>query len=248
MRRLGHLTYTEVQDLDPGALVAILPVGAIEAHGPHLPLETDVIIAEAMAESGSEQLAEVGIESVILPPIAYTSAAFARNFPGTLSLDADAVERHMFELGSALAVQGFRALAIANAHLDPGHLASIRGAIEALEQAAPELSIAFPDITRRPWGGRLTEEFRSGACHAGCYEGSIVLARRPELVRQDVAAALTDNPVSLSTAVRDGLDSFETAGGPDAYFGDPAAATAEEGQATITALGRILFEAVAALD
>ena len=248
MRRIGELTYTDVRDLDPGTLVAILPVGAIEAHGPHLPLETDVIIAEAMAESGAEQLAEAGIESVILPPLAYTSAAFARNFPGTLNLDPEAVERILFELGSALAAQGFRALAIANAHLDPGHLASIRGAIEALEQAAPELSIAFPDITRRPWGGRLTEEFRSGACHAGCYEGSIVRARRPELVRQQVAETLADNPISLSTAAREGRDSFETAGGPDAYFGDPAAATVEEGQATIRTLGAILCEAVAALD
>ncbi len=102
----------------------------------------------------------------------------------------------------------------------------------------------FPDLTRKPWALRLGEEFRSGACHAGRFEGSVVLADSPHLVREELRAALPANPVSLSLAIRDGKRSFEEAGGPQAYFGDPAAASAEEGRRTIAALGSILESAV----
>jgi creatinine amidohydrolase len=106
------------------------------------------------------------------------------------------------------------------------------------------LPIAFPNLARKPWASRLTEEFRSGACHAGRFEGSIVLAVRPELVRDTVRRTLAPNPASLSTAIRSGAATFEEAGGPRAYFGWPADATAEEGRATVETLGEILAEAV----
>ena len=106
------------------------------------------------------------------------------------------------------------------------------------------MGLVFPDVTRRPWAHRLTAEFLSGACHAGRYEGSVVLAERPELVDSEVAASLPANPMSLSDAIRAGKTSFEEAGGSRAYFGDPAAATADEGEATVRTLGAILCEAV----
>ena len=84
----------------------------------------------------------------------------------------------------------------------------------------------------------------SGACHAGCFEGSVVLAERPDLVRRETLAALPPNPASLSVAIREGKRTFEEAGGPQAYFGRPAEATAEEGRETIAKLGTILEEAV----
>ena len=71
------LTWEEMRDLEAEAPVAILPVGAIEAHGPHLPLDTDVIIAEAMARSGAAKLAEGGAHAVLLPSLSYTAAGFA---------------------------------------------------------------------------------------------------------------------------------------------------------------------------
>ncbi|MGA0870338.1 MAG: creatininase family protein, partial [Planctomycetota bacterium] len=109
-----------------------------------------------------------------------------------------------------------------------------------------DAELIYPDLTRRPWAQRLTDEFKSGACHAGQFEGSIVLAERPDLVRDAIRAELPPNPVSLSVAIRDGKQSFEEAGGDRAYFGIPAAATAAEGERTITELGMILAEAVLA--
>ena len=106
--------------------------------------------------------------------------------------------------------------------------------------------IVFPDVTGRAWAPRLTEEFRSGACHAGSYEGSVVLAAAPSLVREKIRLGLAPNPVSLSEAIREGKRSFEEAGGARAYFGYPADASAAEGERTIAALGLILAEAVLA--
>jgi creatinine amidohydrolase len=136
-------------------------------------------------------------------------------------------------------------LAIANAHLDPDHLASIEAAVNQIRRG-PRLRVAFPNLVIKPWALRLSDEFKSGACHAGQFETSIVLAERPDLVREATMAALPPNPASLSRAIREGKMEFEEAGGPRAYFGYPAQATAEEGRATIEALGAILDEAVQA--
>ena len=108
--------------------------------------------------------------------------------------------------------------------------------------------MVWVDLTRREAAARLTEEFRTGACHAGRFEGSIVLAEAPELYRSEVADGLAANPASLSVAIREGADTFEEAGGPRAYFGWPAEATAEEGRQTVRALGELLAEAVRRTD
>ena len=86
--------------------VAILPVGAVEAHGPHLPLTTDVIISEAMARSAAEKLDTQGYYVLILPSISYTAAPFAASFPGTCSLDPVAVIAVLMSIARNLTRQG----------------------------------------------------------------------------------------------------------------------------------------------
>lgn len=245
MQRLADMTWPEVRDLDRARAVALLPVGAVEAHGPHLPLTTDVIIAEAMAGAAARGLASHGFMPVLLPTLAYTAAPFAAGFPGTVSVRPETVAALVGDVARSLADQGFRCLALANAHLDPAHVAALAAAVEAA-RAEGGITVVFPDVTRKPWALRLTDEFRSGACHAGRYEGSMVMAVRPDLVREALRRALPENPASLSRAIRDGKRTFEGAGGPEAYFGDPAAASREEGEVTIETLGAILEEAVLA--
>lgn len=242
VRCLADMTWEEVRDLGTAA-IAVLPVGAIEAHGPHLPMSTDVIIAEAMAETGAERLSEAGFEVLILPALSYTVARFAANFPGTLSVEPKTLSSLLVDLARSVRSHGVKLLALANAHLDPAHVGAIRSAQADCEEAGDAASIVFPDITRRRWAPRLTEEFLSGACHAGRYEGSVVMAVAPTLVRDEIGRKLPPNPVSLSDAIRDGKRTFEEAGGPRAYFGYPADATAEEGKRTIEVLGQILAEA-----
>lgn len=243
VRELGELTWEEARDLDRARVVAVLPVGAMEAHGPHLPLATDTIIAQAMAREGAARIGGRGLGALLLPPFHFTAAPFGAAFTGTVSVQPATVEALLLDLARELTRHGFAALAVANGHLDPAHL----GALAAAESKAREeglLPIICPNLTRKPWAARLTEEFRTGACHAGRYEGSVVMAERADLVREGLRRDLPPNPASLSAAIRDGKRTFEEAGGARAYFGWPADATAEEGRATVGVLGAILADAV----
>jgi creatinine amidohydrolase len=245
VHELAQLTWEEVRDLDREHTLVVLPVGAIEAHGPHLPLDTDVVIATAMARAGAHKLARGGRVVLILPALAYTAASFGAAFHGTLSISAITVTAVIVDVARSLSDQGFRLLALANVHLDPEHLTALNEAVN-LARADRLIPIVFPDLTRKPWGSRLGDEFRSGACHAGQFETSIVLCERADAVRDEVRQSLAPNPQSLSQAIKAGKRTFDAAGGPRAYFGDPAAATADEGARLIEALGSILEEAVLA--
>jgi len=244
VHELAQLTWEEIRELDRERTVAILPVGAIEAHGPHLPVDADVIIALAMARAGAAKLSPRGHPAVLLPALGYTTAGFAAAFPGTLSISPETVTALIVDIARSLTEQRFRLLAIANAHLDPAHLAALDAAVEKA-RAARLLPVVFPNIAKKPWGSRLGEEFKSGACHAGQYESSILLADHPRHVRPG-HRDLPPNPASLSQAIREGKRTFAEAGGPRAYFGSPAEATRAEGYHTIEVLGGILDEAVRA--
>ena len=245
VHELAQLTWEEVRDLDRARTLVVLPVGAIEAHGPHLPLDSDVVIATAMARAGAKQLSARGHIVLILPALAYTAAQFGADFHGTLSISGVTVTAVVVDLARSLSDQGFRLLALANAHLDPEHLTALNEAVK-LARVDRLVPIIFPDLTRKPWGSRLGDEFKSGACHAGQFESSIVLSEQPDRVRNDVRRSLKPNPSSLSDAIKAGKRTFAEAGGARAYFGDPAAASAEEGRRTIDILGGIVAEAVLA--
>jgi creatinine amidohydrolase len=235
-------TWATLQSLATDQLVAILPVGALEAHGPHLPIGTDIIIAEAMANAGAELLSRRGLDVLLLPPMPFAPAPFAKAFPGTIDTPIAAATAQIVSITRSLAAHGVRLSAIANAHHDPANITAIRAAVDQVTASGGAL--VFPDLTRRRWASRLTEEFQSGACHAGRYEGSIVLARALEWVDVACMRALPPNPTSLVEAIRRGDRSFEQAGGVHAYFGWPADATPEEGERIIATLGGILEEAV----
>jgi creatinine amidohydrolase len=237
---LATATYEEVAALDRSRAVAIVPLGATEAHGPHLPLSTDVIIVEAMARVGAERLSRQGATAMVLPTVALTPAPFAAAFPGTLGVRPATLVALLEDVADGLAAQGFTRMVVVSAHLDPEHLGAVTEALETIR--ADGMRVAFPNLARRPWSLRLGEEFQTGACHAGRFETSIVMAERPELVR-DVRKDLPPNPNSLSVAIHAGRHTFAEAGGPRAYFGWPADATAEEGQELIETLGAILEEA-----
>ncbi|MCE2398938.1 MAG: creatininase family protein [Gemmatimonadetes bacterium] len=244
----GGATWQELAELGLGpgrertGVVALLPVGAVEAHGPHLPLETDVVIAEAAARAAVPGIASLGLRPAVLPALPYTAAPFAAGFAGTISLRRATVAALLADVAASLQGQGGGALVVVNAHLDPDHLGSIRDAVGAHSGPMPFI---HPDLTERRWALRLGDEFRSGACHAGRYESSIVMAAAPELVRDEARRQLPENPASLSRAIGEGKRTFEEAGVTDAYCGAPAAATREEGEATIAELGRIVVETVA---
>lgn len=235
------MSWTQVRDLPPAKCVALLPIGALEAHGPHLPLNTDVIIAQGMAQAGAKALAARGQASVVLEALAYTTAPFARAFPGTISLRPETLGMLLEDVLGQVLAQGFAKVALCNAHLDPSHVAVLRKIHQNFGERMPG-RVVFPDVTRRKNAQRLGAEFLSGACHAGAYESSIVLARAPALVDQERMRSLADNPHSLVDAILAGKDDFVESGGPDAYFGSPAKASAAQGEQSLELLGQMVLE------
>lgn len=243
MTAFQNLTWKEAQEQMARGVVCILPVGSTEAHGPHLPLATDVIISEEMSRRAAQKLTRRGVEAVVLPAIAYSVTDFSRDFPGSISIKRETAAALIRDVCISLYTQGARLVVIANSHLEPEHINSITDAIEQVKQQTNR-EVAFPDKRRRRWATTLTEEFRRGDCHAGCYETSLVMAARPELVRDRIREALERVPISIAEKIREGARGFREAGGIEAYFGDPRAATRTEGEASYETLSDMLVTAV----
>jgi len=221
---LAEAAWTDVRDLlarAPDAL-ALVPVGALEAHGPHLPLATDVIIAEGLARRAAAALEAEGRAAAVAPAVVYSVTDYAGGFAGTAGIPAEVAAAHVRAVVDGLARAGFRRVVLANAHLEPAHVASLRAAVEGTVAA-------LADCTEKRFARTLTEEYKRGACHAGSYETSLVLAEKPELVRAE-RAGLPPLHIDLARAMRAGVRTFVEAGAADAYFGDPAAASGSEGE------------------
>jgi creatinine amidohydrolase len=243
MADFQNLTWKEAGERLARGLVLILPVGSTEAHGPHLPLATDVIISEEMSRRAVAKLATRGIEAMALPAIAYSVTDFSADFAGSISVRRETAAALIADICVSLYKQGARLVVIANSHLEPEHIESIGEAIGRVRRETGR-DVAFPDKRRRRWAETLTEEFRRGDCHAGSYETSLVMAARPELVREDVRKGLARMPVSIAEKIREGVRTFNEAGGSEAYFGEPSAASREEGEASFEALSDMIVASV----
>lgn len=221
----------------------LLPVGAVEAHGPHGPLATDTIIASSHCERTAAALAgDEEVRALVLPPIPFGVTRYAAGFPGTVGVTEETLRALLADLGRALADAGFRHLAVVNHHFEPEHVGVLREAVESFGGLG--LRAALLDLTRRRNAERLTEEFRRGSCHAGRYETSLVLAERPELIAAERARSLPELPVDMPAAMAAGRTDFEAMGMDRAYCGAPAEATAAEGEATYATLVTLLVEQI----
>ncbi|MEN3331142.1 MAG: creatinine amidohydrolase [Blastocatellia bacterium] len=243
MNTFQHLTWKEADEAIGRGAVMILPIGSTEAHGPHLPLATDVIISEEMSRRAAGKLEEQGINAFVLPPLAYSVTDFSSDFAGTISIRKATATLLIRDICTSLYKQGARLVAISNSHLEPEHIAAINDAIGQVKQETGR-AVAFPDKRRRRWAATLTAEFQRGDCHAGSYETSLVMAARPELVREALRRALDRVPISIAEKIRDGARTFKEAGGEQAYFGSPSEATRAEGEASYEALATMLATAV----
>lgn len=243
---LRELAYPEVEALlgDGRPSVAIVPAGSTEAHGPHLPLCTDTLISEEVARRAAERLAARGWNAVRLPPLHYGVTDWAASFRGTTTISREVIHGLVLQACLQAHAMGFSRVALTNAHLEPGHIATLR-AVAGQFEATTGQALAFADKTRRANAQRLTAEFQSGSCHAGQYETSLVLAIRPELVRMDVARSLPEHVVPLHERIAAGARDFVECGVERAYCGNPAGASAAEGEASLEVLTAMVVEAVA---
>jgi creatinine amidohydrolase len=245
VRRLGELTWREADALKPRAPIVLVPIGSTEAHGPHLPLATDAILSEELAQRAAAALEGAGYATLVAPTVPYAITHYASEFAGTISIAAETATALVADVCASLIAQGFARICLVNSHLEPAHVASLAEACARAQQKSG-VRVVFADQLQKRWARTLSDEFKRGACHAGSYETSLVLAARPELVRDEVRRQLMVKPIDLARAMREGKRTFGEAGAPEAYFGDPAAASVEEGNDLYARLVTMVVEEVRA--
>ena len=229
---LGEMSTTDLRQFlnDAAQPVLLWPVGSTEPHGPHLPLATDTILADENGRRAARRLRAMGIEAVVAPALPYGVTDYAAGFRGAVSIPGPVLVNFLVAGIEAYLADGFSHVCLINHHLETGQIDALTAVHDTIaERHGPE-RISFPRVISRRWGRDLGAEFRSGACHAGAYEGSLILAATPQLYRHDRAQTLEEVPISLSTAMRAGQKTFLEAGVDQAYTGRPADATTDEGE------------------
>ena len=204
---------------DGGALV-LVPVGSLEQHGPHLPLETDTVIAQAVAAGAAELMEHPGGRVLVGPPLSYGSSGEHQAFPGTCSIGTEALHHVLVELVRSARTWAGRVVFV-NAH---------GGNVAALRRAVTQLADEGHDVA---WVACRTDE---ADLHAGRTETSLMLHLQPWAVRVHRAQVGCTEPLEriLSALMAGQLDQLS----PNGVLGDPTGATAAEGKALLATMAR----------
>lgn len=225
---LARLAWPEVPD---GALL-VVPLGSCEQHGPHLPLDTDLRIAEHLAT----RLVEQRPDAVLAPSVGIGASGEHQSFPGTLSIGTAALELVLVELvRCALPEPGdgrpapFRAVVIVNGH--GGNVDATTAAAARLRDEGRDVLVWHPVVPH-------------GDSHAGRTETSMMLHLDPEAVRLDrLEVGSTARWRDIGEVVRaEGLAAVT----PNGVLGDPRGATADEGESLLDGLVDDLIREVSA--
>ncbi len=177
-----ELTSPELDDLVDASSVAILVLGAIEQHGPHLPLATDLIIGEGLRDAMLERLSD-DLNVFVLPSLALGASQEHAAMSGTLSLPPELAGRIIEAVGESLAASGIRRLVLLNAH--GGNHAVIDSAALNLRRVHGLLVVKASYMRLAPPDDVLdAQELREGL-HGGRAETSMMLALAPDRVRRD---------------------------------------------------------------
>ncbi len=232
-RFFPYLTWTEIQEMpDKENAVIIQPVGAIEQHGPHLPLIVDAAIGMGVLGKALEKL-DTKIPAYALPSLYYGKSNEHWHFPGTITLSAQTLLATLMEVGESLYRAGFRKLVLMNSH---------GGQPQVMDIVARDLHIKYSDFLVFPlftWrvphitGKLLSPQEKQLGIHAGDAETSIMLALLPEQVQMDKAIAeYPPEPASGSLLSIEGKLSFAWATkdlSHSGVVGDPTTASKEKG-------------------
>ncbi|MEO6793095.1 MAG: mycofactocin biosynthesis peptidyl-dipeptidase MftE [Mycobacterium sp.] len=212
---LGSSTSSQLNgQLQGQSLTLLVPVGSTEQHGPHLPLDTDTRIAQALARAVAERLAapQTGQDWPVAPAVAYGASGEHQSFPGTISIGTDALTRLLVEYGRSACCWAQRVVFV-NGH---------GGNVPALVDAVGLLRFEARDVVWLPCAAAGTD------AHAGHAETSLLLHLSPEEVRFDRARPGNSAPLAqLLPQMRLGGIAAVSAVG---VLGDPTTASADEGQ------------------
>ena len=244
-QRLAHMSQNGVLDAIEAGRPVILPTGATEAHGPHMPTDTDSHQVEHIAVLLAER-----INAVVAPTICYGISKTFEHFPGTISLSIPLYQDLVYEVGSALIKQGFNHVLILNGNRPNGtsNDAVARRLVDDLDDAhdfkVTAVSYWEPGASRVH---DLRKSAVGGMGHGGEFETSFQLAVRPELVKMETMEGVETTPVAWDLVapmepVRTYAKRPRPERGHPAIFGLPHSASAESGEAFIDATVDALVE------
>ena len=225
-RRSKALTDLTAADLrDGGFDTAILPIGATEFHGDHLPFSTDTIAAEAIALRLADELET----ALVLPPLDYGMSLHMMGWPWSLSLRPQTLTAVIVDIAESLLQHNIHRLLVVSAH--DGNPACVENAARELNDTH-EMAVAI----FKGWQGLgaqlLQGRFDVDEDHGGQSEMSMVLYAAPHLARQDLAVDLPNQIMDHPLEVRGSFSNVV----PHGYSGKPSLGTADEGEAVIEAL------------
>ncbi len=227
-RSLVHLTWTEIRDLDKTRGVVLLPVGAIEQHGPHLPVTTDTLLVTNVLKRAM-QLLPLDVPAWRLPAVSYGKSNEHQDFPGTISLSAETLTAVLKDIATSLHRAGFRRLAFVNGHGGNAALLEMVARDIRLDNGLMVFSIQPSFWLEPPF--KLSEQEKRFGIHAGDLETSLVLAMQPGFVRMDKRVKHYPEPhFNVAGSSQAWLTSDWSESG---VFGDATVATAEKGQALL---------------
>ena len=246
-RFLPYLSWTEIDELEDKAnTVIVLPVGAIEQHGPHLPCAVDSVISAGVLGKALEKL-PAAVRAFGLAPITYGKSDEHLHFPGTMTLTGPTLLAVVTEIGESVYRAGFRKLLLANGH---------GGQPQVLEMAARELRLRHGDFVVVPFhvsrlpnasGRFISETEKKLAMHAGHSETALILALAPHTVRMDRAVANFPPPFPSKLLSPDGRPPCGWTArdfGPSGVIGDPLGATPEQGAEILETLSDSWVQAI----
>lgn len=242
MNYADYTSYT-VGDAIEQARCAILPVGAVEAHGPHLPLGTDNVLAERLAQRLAEQT-----NSLVLPTLPYGQVWSLQNFPGSLTISNAALIQMLYDIGESLHRQGFGIYVMLNGHL--GNAACMKDAARLLYRDYPALKVYYffyPGSKEAIAEVRETPAAHGTYFHACELETSYMLYLAEEQV--DMSLAIRDIP--MLTIEDDCTPTPWERFTSTAVLGDATLATRDKGEriieASLAAMTEMLLRAKADL-
>ena len=246
-RRLDHLSGPAAAAAMTEASVIVIPTGSLEHHGAHLPLATDLIMAEEVAAAAVDRAATGGIDAWLLPALTYTKSDEHHWAPGTMWITAETLMATLVDLGRSLQTLGAQRVLFLNGH--GGNVAVLGVALRELRRRFGLQTFAT-SVAVPAGDGQEGGDEHGMPIHAGHGETSLMLHLRPELV--DMSLATRAVPSHLAQTPRIGFHSTPVAFGwisddfgPTGVIGDPTGANA--------ALGARVFEdnvqgAVASLE
>ena len=237
------MSWTALRErLKQGPLDVIVPLGALEQHGPHLPLDTDAVIAETVAD----RAAQTAGECMVVPCIPIGASSHHLDFPGTASLSDTTLRRVLVEVIQTLLSHGFRGAYLVTGHA--GNVGAMSAVMAKLDPAERSRVVSFDDWPAQRDAIHRVAEDQLGldrelvGTHGGHFETSIMLAVAPDRVDMSSAVAGHVGPAASASAKlrSEGMAALSPVG----IIGDPRGSTADAGERYLDALVDLVVEGI----